>query len=56
MRFKNSILLVFLTLVLLNFFFVIEVKIPEDREIIYIEEIKEGFKIGKPRFKNPKYQ
>ena len=32
------------------------IEIPEKREMIYIEEIKEGVKVGKPRFKNPKYQ
>ena len=32
------------------------VEIPENREMTYVEEIKEGVKVGKPRFKNPKYQ
>ena len=32
------------------------IKIPEKREIIYIEEMEGGVKVGKPRFKNPKYQ
>ena len=32
------------------------IEIPENREMIYNEEIKEDIKIGKPRFKNPKYQ
>ena len=32
------------------------IEIPENREMTYVEEIKEGVKIGKPRFKNPKYQ
>jgi len=32
------------------------IKIPENRELTYVEEIKEDIKIGKPRFKNPKYQ
>lgn len=32
------------------------IEIPEKREMKYIEEIEEGVKVGKPRFKNPKYQ
>ncbi len=32
------------------------IKIPENRKMTYLEEIKKGVKIGKPRFKNPKYQ
>ena len=32
------------------------IKIPNNREMTYVEEIKEDIKIGKPRFKNPKYQ
>jgi len=32
------------------------IEIPENREMTYVEEIKEEVKIGKPRFKNPKYQ
>ena len=32
------------------------IEIPEKREMIYIEEMEEGVKVGKPRFKNPKYQ
>jgi len=32
------------------------IEIPEKREMIYLEEIEEGVKVGKPRFKNPKYQ
>lgn len=32
------------------------IEIPEEREMTYDEEMKEGVKIGKPRFKNPKYQ
>ena len=32
------------------------IEIPDKREIEYIEEIEEGVKVGKPRFKNPKYQ
>jgi len=32
------------------------IEIPENREMTYVEEIKESVKIGKPRFKNPKYQ
>ena len=32
------------------------IEIPEKREMIYIEEMEGGVKVGKPRFKNPKYQ
>ena len=32
------------------------IEIPEKREMIYVEGMKEGVKVGKPRFKNPKYQ
>ena len=32
------------------------IEIPEKREMIYIEEMEEGVKVGKPRFKNPKYR
>ncbi|MFW9873472.1 MAG: hypothetical protein ACFFG0_10235 [Candidatus Thorarchaeota archaeon] len=32
------------------------IEIPKNREMTFVEEIKEGGKIGKPRFKNPKYQ
>ncbi|MHA1248661.1 MAG: hypothetical protein ACTSRP_01585 [Candidatus Helarchaeota archaeon] len=32
------------------------IKIPDKREVIYREEIKPIGKIGKPRFKNPKYK
>ncbi len=32
------------------------IEIPENREMTYVEEIKKGIKVGKPRFKNPKYQ
>ncbi|MEE9377457.1 MAG: hypothetical protein V3V33_05430 [Candidatus Lokiarchaeia archaeon] len=32
------------------------IEIPDKREIEYIEGIEEGVKVGKPRFKNPKYQ
>ena len=32
------------------------VEIPENREMTYVGEVKEGVKVGKPRFKNPKYQ
>ena len=32
------------------------IEIPEKREMTYVEEIKQGVKVGKPRFKNPKYQ
>ncbi len=32
------------------------IEIPERREMTYVEEMKEGVKVGKPRFKNPKYQ
>lgn len=32
------------------------IEIPEKREMIFIEEIEVGIKVGKPRFKNPKYQ
>jgi len=32
------------------------IQIPEKREIIYIKEMEGGVKVGKPRFKNPKYQ
>ena len=31
-------------------------EIPKNRKMIYIEEIEKSFKIGKPRFKKPKYQ
>ena len=32
------------------------IEIPERREMIYFEEMKEGVRFGNPRFKNPKYQ
>ena len=32
------------------------IKIPENREMIYIEEMEGSIKVGKPRFKTPKYQ
>lgn len=32
------------------------VEIPEKREMTYVEEIKDNTTMGKPRFKNPKYQ
>ncbi len=32
------------------------IEIPKNREMTYDEETKEGVKVGKPRFKNPKYQ
>lgn len=32
------------------------IEIPEKREMIYIEEIEESVKVGKPRFKKPLYQ
>ena len=32
------------------------IEIPEKREMTYVEEIKEGVKVGKPRFKYPKFQ
>ena len=32
------------------------IEIPEKREMIYIEEIEDDVKVGKPRFKNPQYQ
>ena len=32
------------------------IEIPEKREMTYVEEMEEGVKIGKPRFKNPKYK
>ena len=32
------------------------IKIPENRELTYTEETKEGVIVGFPRFKNPKYQ
>ena len=32
------------------------IEIPEKREMIFIEEMEGGVKVGKPRFKNPKYQ
>ena len=32
------------------------IEIPEKREMMFIEEMEGGVKVGKPRFKNPKYQ
>ncbi|MHA1755152.1 MAG: hypothetical protein ACTSVV_00175 [Promethearchaeota archaeon] len=32
------------------------IEIPEKREMRYVEEKGDGYKIGKPRFKNPKFQ
>ena len=32
------------------------IEIPNKREMMYIEEMEGSIKIGKPRFKNPKYQ
>ncbi len=32
------------------------IKIPDKRELEYIEDIENGVKVGKPRFKNPKYK
>ncbi len=32
------------------------IEIPKEREMIYTEELEEGIRIGKPRFKDSKYQ
>ncbi len=32
------------------------IEIPDKRDMMYLEEMEEGVKVGKPRFNNPKYQ